>query len=70
MTHTGSLRLKSTGFSISVLEASVLMLSKHLSSNSIHQNAQLLCATPDNGVVYTIMSGINCARYCTSPRNF
>ena len=36
----------------------------------VHWKAQLLYAEPDNGVVYAITSGMNCARYCTSPRNF
>ena len=70
MTQTSSLVLKSTGFRIGVLEANVLMLSKHLSSTGVYWNAQLLCAEPDNGVVYAVISGMNCARYWTSPRNF
>ena len=70
MTQNGSFILKSTGFMIGVLDGGALMLSKHLSNSGVHGKAQLLCAEPDNGVVYTIMFGMNCARYCTSPRNF
>ena len=63
MTQTGSLLLKSTDFSIGALVANALILLKHLSSSGVHWNAQWLCTKPDNGVVYTIMSGMNCARY-------
>ena len=63
MTQTGSLLLKSTGFSIGALVANALILSKHLSSSGVHWKALLLGAAPDNGVVYAVLSGINCARY-------
>ena len=68
MTQTGSLLLKSTGFRIGILETIALMLSKHLSNSGVHWKSHLLCAKPDNGVVYAVMSGMTCARYCTSPK--
>ena len=70
MAQMGSFLLKSTGFSIGALDTSVLMLSKHLSNSRVHWKARLLCAEPDNGVVYAVMSCMNCARYHMSPRNF
>ena len=70
MTQTGSSLLKSTGFSIGALAASALILSKHLSSRGVYWKALLLWAAPDNGVVYAVMSGINCARYWLVQGNF
>jgi len=68
MTHMGSKLLASIGLSIGDLQASVLMDSKHLCSRGIHTNGQLFLAHSDSGEVYAVMSGMNWARYCTSPR--
>ena len=70
MTHIGSFLLKSTGFNIGDRIAIALMLWKYLSNSGVHWKVWLFWADPDNGVVYTIMSGMYNARYCTSPRNF
>ena len=70
MTHTSSFLLKFTNFNRGDCIAIALMLWKHLSSRGVHWKVWLFCADPDNGVVYTTISGMYSTRYCTNPRNF
>ena len=67
MTYTGSFLLKFTGFNIGDHIVIALMLWKHLSSSGVHWKVQLFCTDPDNGVVYTIISGIYSARSWQDP---
>jgi hypothetical protein len=58
MTHIGTRFFVSTGLRIGTLQATALMLCRHLSRRDVHLNGQLFLTQPTRGVVYELTSGM------------